>query len=124
LASDISLSKLASYLSGNLAGYDLVTSVPGEIVITPKDSYKEQFQRAKAGLNQVLERCRMLKEDQRALRRAQVYSVILSGKFLTAYMQHAQLNLNQLSELDDIWFTQLPQDVRWTLIGSMKINRM
>ncbi|KIL58849.1 hypothetical protein M378DRAFT_1023849 [Amanita muscaria Koide BX008] len=45
-----------------------------------------------------------MEEDQDTLRRAQVYSVILS-------------------ELNDIWFIQLPEDVRFTLLKFGKINR-
>ncbi|KAM6499490.1 hypothetical protein JOM56_004998 [Amanita muscaria] len=103
LTSPDTTSELANSISGSLAEYHFVSSAPGEVTITAIHSYKEQFRRTKADLLKVLEKNNKMEEDQDTLRRAQVYSVILS-------------------ELNDIWFIQLPEDVRFTLSKFGKIN--
>jgi hypothetical protein len=65
--------ELVSSLSGNLADYRLVTSVPGEIVLTTIDSYKEKFRRTKAELEGVVAEQRKLEGDLETLQRAHVY---------------------------------------------------
>jgi hypothetical protein len=79
------ISELASSLSGSLADYRLVSSAPGEVVITAVDSYKERFRRTKTELSKVVEKLNEMEKDREALRRAQVYSTILTGKPLEAY---------------------------------------
>jgi len=108
-------SELASSLSGSLAYYHLVSSVPGEVVITAVDSYKDRFRRSKAELSEVVKKNNKMEEDREALRRAQVYSTILSGSLCAPLIY-----LNPLTELNEIWFIQLPGDP----LGFGKTDRM
>jgi hypothetical protein len=85
LTSTDSTSEFASSLSGSLADYRLVSSAPGVLTITAVHSYKERFRRTKAELNEVVEKNNKMEREQVALRRAQVYSTIMSGKPLAAY---------------------------------------
>ena len=85
LTSADATAELASSLSGNLADYQIVSSAPGQLVLTMVDSYKERFRKTKAKLKEVVEEQRKLEKDRESLRRAHVYTKILAGKPLTAY---------------------------------------
>jgi hypothetical protein len=85
LTSTDPIAELVSSLSGNLTEYRFEASAPGKIVLTAIDSYKERFRKTKAELEEVVEEKRRLEEDRDTLRRAQVYTKILSGKPPAAY---------------------------------------
>lgn len=104
-------SELASPLSGTLAAdYRLVSSAPGDVIITAIDSYKERHRKTKAGLSAevVEEKKKMEMEKEKVeeklvmLLRAHMYPEILSGKPFAA-LTHPSTYQNHLTELNGIY---------------------
>jgi hypothetical protein len=81
LTSTDAKTELVSSLSGNLADYRIVSSVPGQIVLT---SHKGKFKKT-AELEGVVVEKKTLEKDRESLWRAHVYTKILAGKPLVTY---------------------------------------
>ena len=80
------ISELEASLSGNLADYTCVGSAPGQLSVVAKYSYKERLRRVQTEFREQLkswqEKVETLERKQEILERAQVYSTLLTGKFL------------------------------------------